>query len=87
MQQSMLSKTFYFGCGLVSIFDGDQKLDRAGYWVLAVIGKLPQNQTVEMVMGRRLRPATHKETQREMRQALGSIPRHLQIANAFPDYP
>ncbi len=60
VQQSMLSKTFYFGCGLVSIFDGDQKLEGAGNLVMAVIGRLSQNQTVEMVTGRRLRPVTQK---------------------------
>lgn len=65
MQQHLLSETFYFRCGLESIFDGDQKLERAGNLVLAVMDRLPQNQTVEMVMGRRLRPAIQKKRRSE----------------------
>ena len=48
------------GGGFKRIFDGDQKLEGAGNLVMAVIGRLSQNQTVEMVTGRRLRPVTQK---------------------------
>lgn len=65
MQQHMFSEMFSFGCGLVSIFDGDQKFESVGNLAQAAMEMLPQNQTVEMVMGRRLGPAIQKKRRSE----------------------